>query len=56
MRRCNLACAYCNEYDDYSKPVPIDVMCQRLDRLAELGHHHHHHLAAASRCCIPIWT
>src|SRR4051812_36550983 len=20
-RRCNLACTYCNEYDDYSKPV-----------------------------------
>ena len=37
MRRCNLSCAYCNEYDDYSKPVPIEVMCQRIDRLAELG-------------------
>ena len=21
VRRCNLACAYCNEYDDFSKPV-----------------------------------
>jgi len=37
MRRCNLACAYCNEYDDHSKPVPLDVMYQRLDRLAKLG-------------------
>src|SRR5579863_8852486 len=37
MRRCNLACAYCNEYDDHSKPVPLDIMRQRLDRLAELG-------------------
>src|SRR6202795_3553546 len=37
IRRCNLACAYCNEYDDYSNPVPLDVMCGRLDRLAELG-------------------
>ena len=37
MRRCNLSCTYCNEYDDHSKPVPIEVMCQRLDRLAELG-------------------
>jgi MoaA/NifB/PqqE/SkfB family radical SAM enzyme len=37
IRRCNLACAYCNEYDDYSKPVPLDVMRQRLDHLAELG-------------------
>jgi MoaA/NifB/PqqE/SkfB family radical SAM enzyme len=37
IRRCNLACAYCNEYDDYSKPVPLDTMRQRLDRLADLG-------------------
>jgi len=37
MRRCNLACAYCNEYDDHSKPVSLDVMYQRLDRLAKLG-------------------
>ena len=37
MRRCNLSCAYCNEYDDHSKPVPLEVMCQRLRRLAELG-------------------
>jgi MoaA/NifB/PqqE/SkfB family radical SAM enzyme len=37
MRRCNLACGYCNEYDDVSKPVPIETMYQRLDRLAEMG-------------------
>jgi MoaA/NifB/PqqE/SkfB family radical SAM enzyme len=37
MRRCNLACGYCNEYDDVSKPVPLDTMFQRLDRLADLG-------------------
>jgi MoaA/NifB/PqqE/SkfB family radical SAM enzyme len=37
MRRCNLACAYCNEYDDHSKPVSLDVMYQRLDQLARLG-------------------
>src|SRR6266436_2127361 len=36
IRRCNLACAYCNEYDDFSPPVPLDVMHRRLDRLAEL--------------------
>jgi len=24
MRRCNLACAYCNEYDDVSTPVPLE--------------------------------
>ena len=37
IRRCNLACAYCNEYDDYSKPVPLDTMRRRLDHLADLG-------------------
>ncbi len=37
MRRCNLACTYCNEYDDYSKPVTVDVMLARIDKLADLG-------------------
>ena len=37
IRRCNLACAYCNEYDDFSKPVPLPTMLRRVDRLAELG-------------------
>ena len=37
MRRCNLSCTYCNEYDNFSKPVAIDVMYQRLDQLARLG-------------------
>src|SRR5437879_6048156 len=37
MRRCNLACSYCNEYDDYSAPVPAEVMFERLDKLADLG-------------------
>src|SRR5947209_1435063 len=36
-RRCNLACTYCNEYDDFSKPVPLPVMKKRLDELAALG-------------------
>ena len=37
MRRCNLSCAYCNEYDDHSKPVPLETMYERVDRLADLG-------------------
>jgi MoaA/NifB/PqqE/SkfB family radical SAM enzyme len=37
MRRCNLACAYCNEFDDSSKPVPMESLYERLDRLARLG-------------------
>jgi MoaA/NifB/PqqE/SkfB family radical SAM enzyme len=37
MRRCNLSCAYCNEYDDFSKPVPVETMYHRIERLAKLG-------------------
>src|SRR2546427_8898290 len=37
MRRCNLACGYCNEYDQTSKPVPLDVRMRRVGKLAELG-------------------
>ena len=37
IRRCNLACEYCNEYDDFSKPVPTEEMFRRVDKLAELG-------------------
>ena len=37
MRRCNLACSYCNEYDNFSAPVPLDVMIRRIDKLADLG-------------------
>ncbi len=37
IRRCNLSCTYCNEYDDFSKPVPTEQMLRRVDRLGELG-------------------
>ncbi len=37
MRFCNLSCAYCNEYDKVSDPVPIDEMLRRIDHLARLG-------------------
>jgi MoaA/NifB/PqqE/SkfB family radical SAM enzyme len=37
IRRCNLACTYCSEFDTFSKPVPIEEMLARIDRLAELG-------------------
>ena len=37
IRRCNLSCTYCNEYDDFSKPVPTDVMVGRINRLGDLG-------------------
>ena len=37
VRRCNLACKYCNEFDDFSKPVATETMFQRVDKLAALG-------------------
>jgi MoaA/NifB/PqqE/SkfB family radical SAM enzyme len=37
MRRCNLACTYCNEFDKTSDPVPIETLYKRLDKLAALG-------------------
>ena len=36
MRRCNLACTYCNEFDDFSDPVPLDEMLRRIDDLGRL--------------------
>src|ERR1035437_3077693 len=36
-RRCNLASTYCNEFDDFSKPVPAEQMLRRVDLLADLG-------------------
>lgn len=35
-RRCNLACGYCNEYDDFSAPVPLADLLARVDHLASL--------------------
>ncbi len=37
MRFCNLSCAYCNEFDKVSPPVPIDEMNRRIDHLGRLG-------------------
>jgi MoaA/NifB/PqqE/SkfB family radical SAM enzyme len=37
IRRCNLACTYCNEFDDFSKPVPTEEMFRRIDKLGALG-------------------
>lgn len=36
IRRCNLSCAYCNEYDTYSKPVPLATMIERIEQLGRL--------------------
>src|SRR5581483_11565882 len=37
IRRCNLACTYCNEFDAVSAPVVLGEMLDRVDRLAALG-------------------
>ena len=37
VRRCNLSCVYCNEFDSISKPVPTSEMLDRIDKLADLG-------------------
>jgi len=37
VRRCNLSCTYCNEFDDFSKPIAREEMFRRVDKLGELG-------------------
>jgi MoaA/NifB/PqqE/SkfB family radical SAM enzyme len=37
IRRCNIDCGYCNEYDKVSEPVPTPVMKRRIDQLKALG-------------------
>ncbi|HTW22573.1 MAG TPA: radical SAM protein [Candidatus Baltobacteraceae bacterium] len=37
MRRCNLSCTYCNEFDEVSNPVPLEEMFRRIDRLGAMG-------------------
>jgi MoaA/NifB/PqqE/SkfB family radical SAM enzyme len=37
MRRCNLSCGYCYEYDKVSPPVPLDARKERVDHIARLG-------------------
>ncbi len=55
VRRCNLACTYCNEYDNFSHPVPTEVMLRRIDRLHELVRPLSRS-AEASPCCTRIWA
>ena len=37
IRRCNIDCGYCNEYDDFSKEVPVEIMLDRVRHLGRLG-------------------
>ena len=53
IRRCNLSCTYCNEYDDFSKPIPLETIRERIDKLGRSrdldSHHERRRAAAASR-------
>ena len=37
IRRCNLACSYCSEYDKVSDPIPAEILEKRLRKLKSLG-------------------
>ena len=53
IRRCNLSCTYCNEYDDFSKPVPLEEMYPPHRSSGDARHSPSSRKAAASPCCIP---
>ena len=36
IRRCNLSCAYCSEFDRVSDPIPFDTLCRHFRKLQEL--------------------
>lgn len=37
LRRCNLSCGYCNEYDNVSGPIELDTLKARAKKIKELG-------------------
>ena len=37
IRRCNLSCSYCSEYDKVSDPIPTEILEERLRKLKSLG-------------------
>lgn len=37
IRRCNLSCGYCSEYDKVSDPISVQVLEERLRKLKSLG-------------------
>ncbi len=36
-RKCNLKCAYCNEFDRTSEPVPYETLRERISKIRSLG-------------------
>lgn len=37
IRRCNLSCTYCNEFDKTSSPIPLHTLKERAKKIKELG-------------------
>ena len=37
IRRCNLSCSYCSEFDKVSNPIPTEILQERLQKLKSLG-------------------
>jgi MoaA/NifB/PqqE/SkfB family radical SAM enzyme len=37
IRRCNLSCSYCSEFDKVGNPIPTDILQERLWKLKSLG-------------------
>jgi MoaA/NifB/PqqE/SkfB family radical SAM enzyme len=37
IRRCNLSCSYCSEFDKVSNPIPTEILQERLRKLKSLG-------------------
>ena len=37
IRKCNLSCGYCNEFDKTSSPVPLEILKKRAAKLKQLG-------------------
>ena len=38
-RRCNLSCGYCSEYDNFSAPVPLETLKERIDHHSQTVFH-----------------
>ena len=55
IRRCNLSCTYCNEFDNFSKPIALEEMFHRVDLLAGARHHDHHHQRRRAAAASRIW-
>ena len=54
MRRCNLSCTYCNEYDDYSQARPAGHDVSKVRSPAALGTTIVTISGGANSCCTPI--